>query len=546
MADPEVRIAQKIYCQITTASPDTDKLIATYDTNTIYMKDGNLQPEEIFVVDHRNQTAGYHNLIVKILDQYNQEKASVTRRWKTLHDGIPIVGIDENNSIRVNGELFFPIFPLLEKAHIDYWVENGYVNAHGDMTYLNGKASSSDYTKEEYKTWLDYLAGIGIRNFGPTFRWAGMNGNHGDINVIREYVEYCKDSDGVLMWSWNDEPDGGGSANCAWPDEIRAWQETCHTYDTNHPHAVNLTAYGWAIDDQYYIDYHGNYSYLYGADWHNGEKKLIGDIIGFDYYPIEFAQATHFPGGITFANMTKAMDRLREWNYDLCPIFSWIESCDIAGEYTYSEPAPNFTCESTPQNRCTPGVDCPVGARSGGNCKETNAYIWTPCPTAEQMWSEYWLKVIHGAKGLKGHPHFTPECLARPPANHETMAKFMIWMDDLKEGVLGSDSEKAVTDDADAPGRRVDIMAKETESHLYIVTARLTEVDEENDPTIDVSFMVEGLGSTIASVYGEDRTISISNGTFQDSFHPWEVHVYMIPNVYTKLDPPLNLRFISE
>ena len=85
-----------------------------------------------------------------------------------------------------------------------------------------------------------------------------------------------------------------------------------------------------------------------------------------------------------------------------------------------------------------------------------------------------------------------------------------------------------------------------SESHLYIVAARLTEIDEEDGPPINVTFTVEDLGYDIASVYSEDRTISVTNNTFQDSFYPWEVHVYLIPKAYTKLNPPLNLRLISE
>ena len=45
MADPEVRIAQKIYCQIGGVVP-TDKIRATLDGSIIYQKDGNLQSEE--------------------------------------------------------------------------------------------------------------------------------------------------------------------------------------------------------------------------------------------------------------------------------------------------------------------------------------------------------------------------------------------------------------------------------------------------------------------------------------------------------------------
>jgi len=525
MADPEVRIAQKIYCQIENAEV-TDKLQATLDGTVIFEKNGNLQSEEIFTANYRNQQAGKHELVVMILDRYGQIKESVTKSWVTLHNGIPMVGIDENNSLRLNGELFFPIYALLDDGDMIYFVENGYMNSGANEGW-----NAEGYTVETYRDWLNLCNQKGAMNVGPGTRWEGMvirTGRDCDTTSMKEYVDTFKVHPAQLIWQWADEPDGGGTDYCAFPDAIRSWTEVCHRNDTDHPHAVNLVAYDWTWDLNYYINHCGDYSYLHGADWHGGQKKLIADIIGFDYYPIEFATVEYAPGPVTFAGLAKALDRLREWNYDLCPIFSWIENCDLSyGEYTKSAPYPNFTCNCEPPNCCTPGVDCPATDR-GGDCKQNQVYIWTPPPTPEQMWSEYWIKVIHGVKGFKIHPHFAPDGHSQPPRNHETMAKFMSWVNDLKEGLLGPESKTVITDDANETGSRVDFIVREDDENIYIFAARLTEVKENDYPSINVTFNIENITSGQIQVYGEDRSINITSNEFQDSFTPWDVHIYKI------------------
>jgi len=501
MADPEVRIAQKIYCQIQGVE-STDKIQATLDGQIIYTKNNTLQSEEIFLADYHNQRAGNHSLIVKILDRNGNEKTSVTKTWTTLHNGIPTVGIDENNSIRVNGELFFPIYPQLDTNDFIDWVQNGYVNTGAKMTYLPSH-SHEDYTLKEYKDWLDVCVNQGVKNIGPATRWAGIgfnasnvpNGKGSDRQIMQDYVQTLKDHSGVMMWQWSDEPDGGGTTNRVEPNEIRLWTDLCHQYDTNHPHAVNLTAYYWARDGNHYVNHCKDYSYLYDFDWFEGEKKVIADVIGFDFYPIEYATKNWNPPA-SFESMAKALDRIREYNYNLLPIFSWIESCDIH-----------------PDRDGDGFADGP-----GGD------YRWTPAPTPKEMWAELWLKIIHGVKGIKGHPYNDPACKDNPPCNHETMTKFKDWIDDLKNAVLGPDYTGSQIKDNELTGGRIDIMAKDYDGKIYLFTGNLKRQSET------VKFTVPELkAGTAIQVYGENRTLTAQNGYFNDQFNSIEIHIYIIP-----------------
>ncbi len=503
MADPEVRIAQKIYCQLVNVS-SSDKLLVILDDQTIFLKEGNLRPEEVVVVDHRNQVAGRHTLTVSILTADDETKASTSKTWTTLHNGIPTVGIDENNAVRVNGELFFPVSAEVGKNLIINWVQNKYLNTSADMTYINGRYGySTDYTLEDYRDFLDLLAGLGVRNIGPTYRWFGMGkttGQGNDLNVMADYVKAFKDHPAVLMWQWADEPDRGGDpalgGDAAYPTEIRSWHDVVHQYDTNHPHAVNLTAYAWARDGAWYIDHCGDYSFLYGADWHQGEKKLVGDVIGCDFYPIEFATKVPEKFGdlvVNFESMSKAMDRIREWTYNLCPIFSWNEPCDL-----------------------NPDLDGD-GFADG---HEYSPYRWTPPPTPAELWAEYWIKIIHGVKGIKLHPYFDPAGTAIPPYNHETMAKFVTWVEALTHAILGPDYTGEVRIEELFDGR-IDILAKTCNDTIYLVAGNLKYEKARARIYVDVLASNQDI-----KVYGEDRILVSQDGYFEDDFDSLAVHIY--------------------
>jgi len=521
MADPETRISQKIYCQIQNVE-STDKLQAILDDQIIYDKSGNLLSEEIFEIDYHNQRAGNHNLIIRILDFNNIEKASFVRTWKTLHNGIPIVGIDKNNSIRVNDELFFPVYPQLDTGYFQNWIENGYVNAGAKITYLSGHNKHEDYTLQDYHNWLNFCVSLGVGNIGPATRWAGIgrnasnvpNGKGNNLEIMTEFVRKLKDHSGVLMWQWSDEPDGGGTTNRVEPDEIRTWTDLCHQYDTNHPHAVNLTAYYWARDGSHYVNHCKDYSFLYNAGWFDGQKKVIADVIGFDFYPIEYATKSWNPPP-SFESMAKALDRIRDWNYNLVPVFSWIESCDIH-----------------PDRDGDGYADGP-----GGD------YLWTAAPTPDEMWAELWIKIIHGVKGIKGHPYNDSACKANPPYNYQIMNKFMSWINDLKNVVLGPDYNGEKITDLEQGGGRIDIMVKKYAEKIYLFAANVKYESET------VRFMIPGLQvNSIIRVYDENRIIASQVGYFQDNFSPIAVHCYEIdlnPDQNEAPAKPKNLRLVK-
>lgn len=179
-----------------------------------------------------------------------------------------------------------------------------------------------------------------------------------------------------------------------------------------------------------------------------------------------------------------ALDRLREWNYNLLPVMTWIETCDI------HNPA--------------------------------DGYTWTPAPTPTQLRNLAWLSVIHDAKGIQWFHYFEPT----PPENYAVMQTFLDQITALTPVVLGPEDVETTVTDTEQGGGRVDVMVREHEGLVYVFAADVLGLAET------VRFDVEGLAAgTEVEVYDEGRTITASAGYFEDSFDSLSVHIYVLPEV---------------
>ena len=143
------------------------------------------------------------------------------------------------------------------------------------------------------------------------------------------------------------------------------------------------------------------------------------------------------------------------------------------------------------------------------------------------------MNVIHGVKGIVWFPYFDPTTI-----RWSAMKKFADQMRSLAPVVLGPEPDRTVADDANASLNRVDTMVREQHGDVYVFAARVTEpvpipgakfrgVEAES---IAVNFEVSGLsGNAKAEVFGENRTVSVLNGRFKDTFVKNAVHIYKIP-----------------
>ena len=506
MADPEVRLGQKIYCQVFNARP-TDKVRLKVDGTPVQTVanflpaavDGK-QPGRVEVMvtaDYRNLDAGQHAVEVEILTAADVEVASASRSWTKLHNGIGPVQLDENNAVCVDGEPFFPVTPF--GLGISHWPT--YANC---TNVMMGQGFSDPKTLAAWQDYLKKADIYGFRVIGPlrgpywpggvTYPSSAPYPTEIDDACQVDYINGSKYDPALFMYHWQDEP------NLHTPPidgrEVRAWTDACHDLDTRHPTFTTLL--GDFSDKGSTFPTFGsqrtlNYCFLYndrytgagmGASVPFGRKTVVFDVMSFDYYPYEYA--LKIPTS-SLADYATVLDRARDWNYNLVTIMTWIETCDVH---------PEFATES-PQ-------------------------WWTPCITATQLKNLVWLSVIHGAKGINWFHYFG----ATPPENFAVMNETLAWTTDLAKVILGDPEVSVNVEKDELSEERVDMMTREKDGVLYLFAAHLEE--DGNGQT--VRFLVDGLAAgTLVCVYGESRNITAQNGYFEDSFGPLGVHIYYLP-----------------
>lgn len=489
MANPEVRIRQKIYAQIKNPGPG-NKLQALLDGKLVFEKSSNLQAEEIILLDYQKLTAGKHQLKVQIVDnQSNTVVAEKNRDWTTLHDGIPQVGINEHNAICLKGTPFFPITSwMLNRADMESPIA-GVINA----LLAEGWAP-----KNTIDTWKDYLQLARSHGFyvaGPN-RWDGFNSDdprNSNLSQLANYVQQTAAfSDNLLAWFWDDEPDAGGQQKYNPATSVYNWTLHTRRYDTNHPVWINLVGYNFTIgESQWHHKLMKEYCYLYNADKFGGQKTAVVDILSIDYYPYEYATKPSWSSWISLEDYTLALDRIRAWNYDLLPVTTCIETQDL---HDYN------------------------GIGHDHPCGWPRDYPWTPDINADQLKNLIWVSIIHGVKGLTYFHHFCPT----PEENIRVLQVVRDQIEYLTPAILGPDSDLQIHDH-EFNGGRIDIMTKSIANNPIIFSANLKNREDR------VRFSVPGLSANkLIYCYGEDRSLIANEGYFEDNFEPLGVHIYIV------------------
>jgi hypothetical protein len=339
--------------------------------------------------------------------------------------------------------------------------------------WLQSPANAARYRDAGMNTYVGLWRGPTAEQL-ETLRAAGMKVvcHQNALSLSR------KDDPTIIAWMHGDEPDnaqakqGGGYGPPILPEKIVGDYRKIQEADPSRPVLLNL-GQGVAWDNYIGRGVRRNKPEDY-------PEYLKGcDIASFDIYP-----AVHDHADIVgkLWKVSEGVDRLRKWGDGKKTVWNCIEASRIDNEKVK--------------------------------------------PTAAQIRAEVWMSLIHGSAGLIYFVHqFKPrfseasllqdaELLAGVTAVNRQIQSLAPALNSptLPDGV------SVTSPDAEAP---VDAIAKRQGDSTWVFSAAM------RDRPSKASFVVKGARGS-AEVLGEDRTIPLQNGRFEDDFKPFEVHLYRV------------------
>jgi hypothetical protein len=292
-----------------------------------------------------------------------------------------------------------------------------------------------------------------------------------------------KNDSTIIGWMNGDEPDNAQwnketrtYDSCIEPKQIIDFYKKVKETDPTHPFYLNL---GQGVS---YTDWIGrglcrgrtelypvaNNGYLNGCD-----------IVSFDIYPVN----SNDPNvSEKLWMVAKGIDSLRVWSNNTKPVWTWIETTKI-------------------------GNDSPRK------------------PTPEEVKTQVWMALIHGAKGIGYFCHsFYPKSddaallhdkvmLTKVKEINQQISSLAIVLNTETK----SDFAKVKSTSQNVP---IDMMVKLVGNASYIFAVAM-----RNEPTTATFTIQTG---NQAEVLGESRTINITSRQFEDHFDGYGVHIYRI------------------
>jgi hypothetical protein len=145
--------------------------------------------------------------------------------------------------------------------------------------------------------------------------------------------------------------------------------------------------------------------------------------------------------------------------------------------------------------------------------------------TPTQLRSEVWMAIIHGARGIVYFVHeFLPTLREDGIFRHVDIVNEVAKENKLIKSMAPilniPNLNGVVTVQSTVP---IDILVKRYDNKIYIFAVSMA--NKVSQPR----FTLDELDATKALVVDEDRTLTITRSTFQDSFDGYGVHIYEVP-----------------
>jgi hypothetical protein len=285
----------------------------------------------------------------------------------------------------------------------------------------------------------------------------------------------------ITGWTQQDEPDNaqadgsGGWGPCVPTADVQELGRQMREADPSRPVYLNL---GQAVANEAWV----GRGVCSGQDDDYPEYIEGADIVSFDIYPVTSDQEG-VTGNLWY--VARGVERLRGFANDEKPVWTWIETAHVGN----------------------PDVR----------------------PTPEQIRTEVWMALVHGAAGIGYFCHeFEPEFIEAG----------LLHYDDVREGVAALNAQilelaPVLNTQSVANGVVVESSSAEVEvatmvkrhggsTYLFAVSMR----DAPTTATFSLTCVAAGAA---IEVMGEDRTLELSaERSFSDDFAGYAVHLYRI------------------
>jgi Beta-galactosidase len=170
-----------------------------------------------------------------------------------------------------------------------------------------------------------------------------------------------------------------------------------------------------------------------------------------------------------------------------------------------------------------------TGNRKGVWCCIETTRINNPSrkPTPEQVRSEVWMALIHGAKGIIYFAHeFKPKFIEAGLLADEEMARAVTAINrqvlDLAPALNAPDLEGAAGVKSSEEALPIDFVVKRHAGSTYLFAVAMREGGTS------ATFTLPEIGNARVEVLGEGRTIEAVGGKWEDRFQGYQVHLYRI------------------
>lgn len=287
-----------------------------------------------------------------------------------------------------------------------------------------------------------------------------------------------KNSPVIRGWLQADEPDNaqpdgrGGYGDCIMPDELVRLYQGMRALDPTRP---VFLGFGQAVANPYWNGRGSRCNKIAPADYYK-PASAGGDILAFDIYPVVHDHPA-IGGKLEFVG--KGVANLKGWASPNTPIWADIETTHI-------------------NNR-------------------------TRRPTPSDVRSEVWIAIIHGAMGINYFAHeWQPSFREDGVFRYSDVTAEMKRINAQLKGLAPVLNTATLVEGGRAETPPVDIatMAKRHAGSHYLFTVNMT--NKPAQARLRFGKPINGQ----ADVLDEERKVNVSNGSFDDAFAPYAVHIY--------------------